>query len=289
MSKYCTSCYQEACECDQTVTFEELSYTNADFEVPEVLERQLLSTDTRAPESLRAWQFITGCKPTGTNVRKAVFWVMSSIQTRTAVLDEITQIDFNNFQNLKEAVESSTDGEVKWEKLHAFWNADTADNVADSARADDWIDAVADLSGLTKADESRHEGYLRVVKANLVAEILGDPDALCLDSARRSALEPLFDRMFDGVVTAPDTPVGDAPYRSKSTPVTAETVLPRDKKFLEDRLTKNPAEYRAIAKKILDSLQEATGMDRRRISHALFVMGNADGATEHESLAEMLD
>lgn len=292
MSKFCTTCGwpQDDCECDQSVTFEALSYTNDQYEVPDSLVRQLLWVKRNHREELDAWSEICGATPTGSNQRKAHFWTVTSVQTRTALLDVLTEVNLNDFKNLKSAVENSTDGQIKWGKVHDFWSdPETPEELADLARQDNWVEYVATLSGHETGYNARSaERYIRTVKANVMAEIFGDDDALCLDSARRDILEPLFEEMFPGRVNS--THMGtNARYRGQGVPATSDPVWPGSGRFLEDWLAYNPEEYRAITTEVLDALTDATGMTRREVSHALFILGNQDGATAHESLAVMMD
>jgi hypothetical protein len=190
---------------------------------------------------------------------------------------------------IKNAVENSTDGQLKWEKVLETWTEEgLGETLADLAREDNWVEYIATLSGHETGYNARSsERYIRTVKANLMAEIFGDDKALCLDSARRDILEPLFEEMFTGKTNG--THLGtNAKYRGQSVPATSEAVWPGSKKFLEDRLAYNPEEYRAITEEIIEALTEATGMTHNEVSHALFILGNQDGATAHESLAEML-
>lgn len=288
----CTQCGlgAEYCTCDQTLEFADLTYAEADFEVPDKLVRQLNSVKRDHGDALRAWADICDADATGSNVRKAHFWTVPSVQERTAVLDRVTdRASLNDFQSLKRSVEATYDGDVKWEKVHAVWTADLPEMAAADAREDNWAEFMATLTGLEKGYNGRSsENYVRAVKSALVAEILGDPHALCLDSARRAVLEPLFDRMFDGPRRGTHQGLASE-WRGQAVDATVDKVHPGSKEFIEDRLTYNPREYRAITKAILDALTDATRLSRREVSHALFILGNQDGVTAHEPLAEMLD
>jgi hypothetical protein len=206
------------------------------------------------------------------------------------VLDAETDVQLNDLSTMKSGTLATYDGAQKWGKIHEFWSDENiAPKVADLASEDNWVEYIATLSGLQTDGSNRdNQHYLRVTKANLMAEIFGDDKALCLDSARRDILEPLFEEMFTPVVT--QTHMGtDGDYRKRPVPANAEAVWPGSKKFLEERLSLNPKEYRAITEEIIDALRDATGMTHNEISHALFILGNQDGATAHKSLAEMLD
>lgn len=286
----CTKCghTDEHCSCTKTVDFEDLNYTYNQFEVPDMLVRQPISIKRRYGDALRAWEDICDTRPTGAKVRWAHFWAVTSVQTRSALLDSLTDIPKGDFKALKNGVSGSTDGNLKWEKVHDIWTGDTADTVAESLQAGDWVQAVADLSGHQRGFHARtEENYARTVKSHVVTEIFGDPDALCLDSARRSVLEPLFERMFHPRTRGTHLGTGGE-FRGQAVPATADKVFPGSKTFIEDRLAYNPREYRAIARRILDELTDATGMSRREVSHALFILGSQDGATEHESLARLI-
>lgn len=287
----CTHCGlgPEYCTCTETVDFDSLSYAKDGYAVPDQLVRQLKSVKRRHGDALRAWEAICTASQTGSNVRKAHFWAVTSVQTRTELLDELTTDAVTNFKTLKNAVEQSTDGGVKWDKVQAVWTGDLADEVAESALAGDWIDVIATLTGHEAGYNARSsENYVRTVKANLIAEILGDDDALCLDSARRSVLEPLFEEMFHPRTSGTHLGTG-AEFRGQAVPATSDPVFPGSKRFIEEWLAYNPREYRAITREILGRLSEETGMSKREVSHALFILGNQDGATAHESLAAMLD
>jgi hypothetical protein len=250
----------------------------------------LLWVNRNYPEELGAWSGITGADPKASNQRKADFWTVPSIQTRSAVLDAVTDVQLNDLSELKSAVEATTDGLKKWEHVHEFWSdPHLPEELADLAREDNWVEYIATLSGLQKDGSNReNQKYIRVTKANLMAEIFGDDKALCLDSARRDILEPLFKEMFTDEVK--QTHMGTAgDYRKQSVPVQAKKVWPGSKEFIENRLCLNPKEYRAITEEIIEALTEETGMTHNEVSHALFILGNSDGATAHKSLARMLD
>lgn len=288
MSKFCTTCGFQDCKCK--LTYSALNYSNVNYSVPVANIRQLSSVKNDHPETLRSWIGICeDSEVTAKNVRKAVFWTVSSIQTRTEILDSVTDIPLNDFQLLKESVQNTTDGKVKWDKLHAFWTSSIPQDVANNANKGNWVKVMAILAGLSdEYEDASHDNYLRVVKASLVAEILGDPHALCLDSARREVLTPLLREMFPEKTNT--THVGSSgTYRCQGIPSSADPAWPGSQRFIEDWLARNPEEYRAITCEILDTLTQRTGMGRREASHALFILGNSDGATGHESLAEMLD
>lgn len=289
----CTNCgfTKSYCDCEQTPAFRDLKYTNDSYTVPVSLVSQLLWVKENHRDELKAWEKITDCDPKGANQRKALLWAVTSVQTRTELLDKVTDGAVQNLGTMKEAVEKSTDGIKKWEKVLESWTEENlGEKLADSAREDNWEQYLKDLIGLQEGYNARiEERYVRMVKGHLMAEIFGDDKALCLDSARRDILEPLFEEMFTGDVKSPHRGKGEAPYRGQSTPAGADPAWPGGKRFLEDWMVCNPHEYRAITEEVISALKAETGMTQNEISHALFILGNKDGATAHKSLAEMLD
>lgn len=290
MSRFCTTCgfpQDGGCECDQSVTFKELSYTNNEFEVPDMLIRQINSVVDDEKHNLGALaRTFDNSAPTGRNVRVATFWSVGSIKTDTGRIDALTgDVALNDFSALKSFLEATRDGEKKWEKVHELWTGGIPEETARHARNGDWVKAQAALIGLNTGDTDRDTHYVRPTKANMVTRIMGDPHALCMDTRRHRVLRPLLKRMLPGETRGADDQSGE--YRVQGTSVDTERVPAWSKNHLQDRLTRNPREYRAIAEKILDALERETRADRAEIGHILFLLGGAD--TFHETLQDLVD
>lgn len=226
---------------------------------------------------------------TPTNVRKAYVFSTCSIKTVTAILDEQTSnISMNDIGTIKKAVENTTDGQKKWEKVHDFWFSGIPEDAVEAYKAGGWVDFQAELIGLTEDDGGReHRMYVRPTKANLISELLGDPDAMCLDSARRSVLTRQFQRLFKKKQVK-ELFVGGR-FRSKWPPAGSKKLKPWSQEFLEERLKTNPEAYRVITTAVKDVLEDMTDADRYEISHALFLAGIDGEETSHEPLRKWLE
>lgn len=290
--RFCKNCNSTAenCTCE---LYDTLSWTIGQFDVPDQFVRDATAQFRKRSVMVKSVaDAFADSAITARNVRVAYIWSVGSIQTVTSHIDRITQeIDAGNFKTLKNFLENTSDGQKKWELAHDFWTSEVPEIVAKHARNGDWLEAQAELTGLTKANTDRRgrkddnkRSYMRVTKANMVTRILGDPHALCIDSRRYDVLQTVLQGMLD------DAPMGHSnrgPYRVRGTDVGEAQYPAWDHRWLSRVLTRNPEEYRAVTKRLLDRLEDELPCRRRDIGHVLFLMGG--DATAHESLQELLN
>lgn len=257
---------------------------------PDLLDTTRTVVDEHTGDHTALWaDMCDNSAQTATNVRKAYLFAVCSVQTVTDLLDRKTgEIALNDLSTVKEAVLATTDGRKKWEKVHEFWTSDIPENAIDALETDGWVGFQAELIGLTTDHGGReHAMYIRPTKANLIAEILGDYGAMCLDSARRSVLEPQIKELFDKPLLK-ELYVGGS-HRSKWPPADSKRLMVSSQEFLEERLKTNPEAYRVITRTLLDLIEYETGVDRHEISHALFLAGIDSEPTSHEPLRAWID
>lgn len=257
---------------------------------PDTLDKTRKTVVQNTGEETRLWaDMCDNSAQTATNVRKAYLFATCSVQTVTTVLDQQTgNIELNDLSTVKEAVLATTDGKKKWEKVHEFWTSDIPENAIDALENDGWVAFQAELIGLTTDHGGRdHAMYVRPTKANLIAEILGDYGAMCLDSARRSVLEAQIKELFDKPLLK-ELYVGGS-HRSKWPPADSKRLMVSSQEFLEERLKRNPEAYRVITRTLLDLIEYETDYGRHEISHALFLAGIDGEPTSHEPLRDWID
>lgn len=294
MSRFCIDCGWPAdeCQCQSTVVeFEELSYTNAQYEVPNVLIRSINKFWRAHRHELRSLaDTLSGADQSARNVRLAYLWSVGSIRTETSHIDAQTEsLGLNDFSSLKDYLESTRDGDKKWAKVHDAWTTELPERAAYHLLQGDVVAAQATLSGL-HTDVGRDWHYMRPTKANMVTRLLGDTDSLCIDSRRHRVLRPLLKEMLTGHPRGPDH---DHPndklgtYRQQGLDGRAEHKPAWSEEFLQDSMERSPGELRVITTEVLDALDDATLADRDCIGHILFCL--AGPTTFHESLQEMLE
>lgn len=295
----CTKCGlgPEYCNCEpqtwKDVHFSSLGYTNDDFDVEQKLIRSINKYQTDRSDELNGWTSTTqNARVTPRNVRLAYLWAVISIQTDSGTLDAVTaDLRLNDFATLKASLEASADGENKWSKVIDFWTSDQPDDVAEHIDAGNWIDAQAVLAGLHE-DRGRSYHYCRVVKANMVTALFGDPHALCMDSRRHKALLGTLQSALPEDAKGPDH---DHPedslgtYRQSSYAGSAKSMPAWSEEFLQEgkAMARSPEEFRVIAKRVLDELDKQTRADRDELHHILFNLGGPE--TFHKPLQEMMD
>lgn len=286
----CTQCGFKTANCDcgpsTNVQFEELSYTNDQYEVPDSLIRRINRFKAEHTSDLEELsETLKNADESARNVRLAYLWSVGSIKTDTGHIDDVTaDLGLNDFSSLKSFLEATRDGNKKWEKVLEAWTSRLPEDVADSLTTGDVVEAQARLSGLHK-DHGRTFHYMRPTKANMVTRLLGDTDSLCLDSRRHRVLRPMLKGMLPKSVRGPDNDHGQ--YRQQGTPVNADPDPAWSERFLQTKLERNPAELRAITREILDALEQETRAERGEIGHILFCL--AGPTTFHEPLQELLE
>lgn len=285
----CTTCGFKTANCgctDAETTFAELSYSNADYQVPESLIRVInwFKTEHR-PELRQLTETLQNAEQSARNVRLAYLWSVGSIKTDTDHIDAVTsELALDDFKSLKDFLESTRDGDKKWAKAHEAWTSDLPERTAYHLLQGDVVAAQATLSGLHE-DSGRSFHYMRPTKANMVTRLLGDTDSLCLDSRRHRVLRPLLREMLTGNPRGADDDHGR--YRQQGTPVNADDDPAWSERHLQTKLERNPGELRVITTEILDTLEAETRADRSEIGHILFCL--AGPTTFHEPLQELLD
>lgn len=277
-------------ESQLNVRFDELSYTNTEYSVPDSLIRAINQeyADNRSQYDAFG-ETIQNAELTARNVRLVFPWCVGSIQTNTERIDQMTGFLMNgNFEDFKNFCQRTTDGQKKWSKMHEFWTSDVPEQVVKELRRGNEIEAKAVLGGLSRSGPKEYS-YARPCKASLVTELLTPGDHMCLDSRRHRVLRPLLKEMLPKAIQTPDHDHPENnPYRVRpGRKHMADYKLAWTQDFLQDGLERNPQEYTAITREILDVLEANTVVPRHLISHVVFNLGGP--RTFHETLQEKLD
>lgn len=240
-----------------------------------------------------------------TNVRLAMVTTVVSIKTETEIMDGRTSMAHSgNFRDLKEYVEKSSDGNLKWDKVHKWYSSDLPDRVSNLLNDGRIMDAHALLAGRdpdTGGPVESRFNYLRTVKASLVLFHLGF-NRVCLDSRRWKSMRPAIQAIIrDTGIKHPDTedpdvgrpggygsdePRAPNPYRKRSPRTNADESPTCVHETWEDKFAKNPPEYHAVMDMILGEIAERAGHSKGEVNHALFNL--AGERTFHEPLMERL-
>lgn len=241
---------------------------------------------------------------TGASVRRAILWTVGSIKTDTRAVDDGADGMLKNLGTVRDFLQDTHDGALKWDKFGPLFTSDIPDRVAELLRDGRVNDAHALLAGRdpeTGKPVGKH--YLRVNKASLVLYLL-DVDRMCVDTRIWRALKPAFGAVFTNeLVSEPDTAdpimaehrgLTPNPYRDtlnspKPVPVmshSGDTERDFGKTFWEDRLRMNPIEYTCLTDHVIDRLARHADVPRELIPQVAF---NTEGETTfHDGLMERL-
>lgn len=280
-----------------------LSYVKESGKIPESLIRRLKAEYRENKSQYDKFdQNRQSVEVTPQSIRRAMAWVVVTIKTDTERVDARSDLLLSgNFRNDKSFVTQSTDGKIKWEKVHKWLTSDIPDRVADYLNRDRVNDAHALLAGRDPetGKQVTIEGqeatlYLRTCKASLVLYLTGF-DRMCIDSRIFRAIEPALSALMEGKKSHADTAL-ENPYRDSSPRMDAKAVPvvshsgdlmhESGKTFLEDKLAMNPPEYDALTGFIRERLADETGIPESVIPQVAFNL--QDETTTHGPLMERL-
>lgn len=279
----------------EELTFEQLSYADRFGGCPDGLAdavRREYSDRSARYDAFARKRSQTAVSPR--TVRWAMAWTVTTIKTDTSRIDARTEMMTGDFGDLKSFVENSTDGQVKWEKVHTWFNSDVPERVAGLIRSGRIHDAHALLAGRDPETMGPAENlrYLRTCKASLVLYLLGI-DRMCIDTRIYRTIKPLLKEITHYArKNHPDTEGyrKEAPdQNAKRVPVVSHSgdrETDFSKTFLEDKLKWNPREYVALTDHIVGLIADKSDVPREVVPQVLF---NLSGETTfHEDLYEIL-
>jgi hypothetical protein len=301
MSKFCIDCgLPKATNCDCSTEYKppavkDLTYVNTDVTLAQAFCEQFTNTrdslDTEVFTTLR-----NQVDPTPRNIRKVSAFVIQTINTETDKAEQLNKdVMAGNFADDKRAIEATRDGAKKWELYADWFPSDLAEKVAKDFKAGNWSNGMIRLSGRDpETGENVRETYLRPVKASLVAYLLGDDKAMCMDRRVFRALKPVLDQVLtEKVRQHPQTEDDrmrttaqrmDADHKSLMVHKTADNL---DTDYWCDGMALNLGEYRAITAGLIDLIAEQTNTDKHLVPIVLFNMGDYE-PTIHEGVLRNL-
>lgn len=231
------------------------------------------------------------------NVRYAMAWTVVTIKTDTKRVDGRTSMLLSgDFSNDKKFVENSTDGKLKWEKVHGWLNSQIPEKVAQYLQNSEVEKAHALLAGRDpETGNPVTKTYLRTCKASLVLYLLGF-ERMCMDSRNFRTFKPVLrEIMYDIQVKHPESE-GSNPYRSNQPSMDAGEVSTishssdpevEGKTFWEDKLKWNPKEYHYLSDRMLDIVAENCKVPKWLIPIVAF-NSRTDRTTIHETAMNRL-
>jgi len=234
------------------------------------------------------------------NVRLATLFTVASIKTRTSYVDEASDRSGinGNFSIDKDVLETSHDGELKWDIYHDWFTSQTPNRIAELLEEGKVEKAHALLSGRDpNTGENVGDFYLRACKASLVLYLLGFK-RVCMDTRIYNSLKPQIREMMDygKKVQHPHTSYISNPYREKGpysankVPILSHSGDPDydgNQSFWEDRMKWNVKEYTALTNQmVFMNLGFQTEAPASVLPQVLFNLNNK--TTHHFDLMERL-
>jgi hypothetical protein len=231
-----------------------------------------------------------------TNVRWATAYAVASIKTGTGRVDTNVTGIAGDFAGLRDMVEDSSDGNVKWSHFHDFFTSDRPEQVAEDLQCGAVMDAHARLCGIDpETGDKSDTTYLRPTKASLVLYLLGY-DRMCLDTRIwRSIKQPVVQKLITPQSRTHPATSAQNPFRQQAADVSGPARSLWDhsadvdhRTYWEDTLHINPVEYSAVTWYLVERIHNEveTELPAGVIPHALFNLSGPN--TFHTELWDVL-
>lgn len=290
----CTSCGLPTSHCDCTdtqPTYDDVTYVG-DIVIPDTWQDRFLTTYARVDTD--SWvNHGRSVEPTPTNVRRAMDSAVLTVNTQTRSAEkQAERVSTGDFAVDKDAFLSTTDGHTKWDKRSQWYASEVPEQVAGELQDGNYSHAVVRMTGHNPDTGVReYDSYLRTQKGHFAGELLGDPDALCLDRRKFRALKPILrESLTERYRAHPDTE--DSRMRqnthyhngSEYDLLEHKTADSLSRDFWCDGLARNEREWRVITTELLDAIVAETGVERRAVPITLFNMAGTGDTTVHSEI-----